>query len=146
MGEREEGQPEQMVSGEIVMFDKETDKLESVLGSNSTFKGELNVKGTLRVDGTIDGQLEADQVILTETAVVKGTIKAKKIIVGGKIDGNMSAQELVEIKSKGKVLGDILTSKLAITEGGEVNGRIEMNKEEDKVVELEFKGREVGRI
>ncbi len=146
MGEREEGQPEQMVSGEIVMFDKETDKLESVLGSNSTFKGELNVKGTLRVDGTIDGQLEADQVILTETAVVKGTIKAKKIIVGGKIDGNMSAQELVEIKSKGKVLGDILTSKFAITEGGEVNGRIEMNKEEDKVVELEFKGREVGRI
>ncbi len=94
----------------------------------------------------IDGQLEADQVILTETAVVKGMIKAKKIIVGGKIDGNMSAQELVEIKSKGKVLGDILTPKLAITEGGEVNGRIEMKKEESKVVELEFKGREVGRI
>ncbi len=128
------------------MFDKETDKLESVLGNNSNFKGELNVKGTLRVDGTVDGQLEADQVILTESAMVKGTIKAKKIIIGGKIEGNVSAQELVEIKSKGEVLGDIFTPKLAVIEGGEVNGKIEMKKEEGKVVELEFKGWEAGRI
>ncbi len=128
------------------MFDKETDKLESILGSNSFFKGELNVKGTLRVDGTVDGQLEADYVILGESAVVKGLIKAKRIIIGGKIDGNVSAQELVEIKSEGKVLGDIFTLKLAIIEGGEVNGKIEMKKEESKVVELELRGREVGRI
>ena len=128
------------------MFDKETDKLESVLGSDSNFKGELHVKGTLRVDGTVDGQLEADHVILTESAVVKGAIKAKKVIIGGKIDGSVSAQELVEIKSKGKVLGDIFTQKLTIIEGGEVNGKIEMKKEENKVVELELRGREVGRI
>ena len=127
------------------MFDKETDKLESVLGSNSNFKGELKVDGTLRVDGTVDGQLEADHVILTESAVVKGTIKAKKIIIGGKIDGNVRAQELVEIKSKGKVLGDIFAPKLAIIEGGEVNGKIEMKKEENKVVELGLKGRELGK-
>ena len=127
------------------MFDKEADKLESVLGSNSNFKGELKVDGTLRVDGTVDGQLEADHVILTESAVVKGTIKAKKIIIGGKIDGNVRAQELVEIKSKGKVLGDIFTPRLAIIEGGEVNGKIEMKKEESKVVELGLKGREVGK-
>ncbi len=127
------------------MSDKETDKLESVLGSNSTLKGELNVKGTLRVDGTVDGQLEADQVILSESATLKGTIKAKKIIIGGKMEGNVSAQELVEIKSKGEVQGDIFTRKLVIIEGGEVNGKIEMKKEESKVVELGLKGREVGK-
>ena len=127
------------------MFDKEADKLESVLGSNSNFKGELKVDGTLRVDGTVDGQLEADHVILTESAMVKGAIKAKKIIIGGKIDGNVRAQELVEIKSKGKVLGDIFAPKLAIIEGGEVNGKIEMKKEESKVIELGLKGRELGK-
>ncbi len=127
------------------MFDKETDKLESVLGSNSNFKGELNVKGTLRVDGTVDGQLEADHVILSESAMVKGTIKARKIIIGGKMEGNVSAQELVEIKSKGEVQGDIFTRKLAIIEGGEVNGKIEMKKEENKVIELGLKGREAGK-
>ena len=126
------------------MFAKETDKMESFLGMNSNFKGELNAKGTLRVDGMVDGQLDADYVILSESAVVKGTIKAKKVIIGGKIDGSIHAQELVEIKSKGKVLGNIFTPKLAIIEGGECNGMIEMKKEESKVVELELKGRETG--
>jgi cytoskeletal protein CcmA (bactofilin family) len=127
------------------MFNKETDKLQSFLGTNSKFKGELNVRGTLRVDGTADGQLDADYVILSERAVVKGVIKAKKVIIAGKIDGNVHAQELVEIKSKGKVLGDIFTQKLAITEGGEFNGKIEMKKEEGRVIELDLKAREAGK-
>jgi cytoskeletal protein CcmA (bactofilin family) len=129
-----------------MMFSKETDKLESFLGMNSNFNGELAIKGTLRVDGTVDGQLEADYVILSESAVMKGAVKAKKIIIGGKIDGSVRAQELVEIKSKGRVLGDIFTPKLAITEGGEFNGKIEMKKEESNIIGLDFKGREAGKF
>ena len=133
------------------MFSNETDKLGSLLGVNSSFKGQLNVKGTLRVDGTVEGQLDADYVILSETAEVKGEIKAKKIIIGGKIDGNARAQELVEIKSKGKVFGDVFTPKLTIIEGAEFNGKVEMKKvemkkEENKVIELELKGREAGKL
>jgi len=133
------------------MFSNETDKLGSLLGMNSNLKGELKVKGTLRVDGTVEGQLDADYVILSETAEVKGEIKAKKIIIGGKIDGNAHAQELVEIKSKGKVWGDIFTPKLTIIEGAEFNGKVEMKKvemkkEENKVIELELKGREAGKL
>jgi cytoskeletal protein CcmA (bactofilin family) len=128
------------------MFEKETDKLESFLGKNSNFKGELNVQGTLRVDGRVEGQLDADHLILSESAVVTGEIKAKRLIVGGTVDGSIDAQEMVEIKSKGRVLGDIFTRKLAILEGGEVNGKIEMKKEENKVVELDLRGREIGRM
>jgi len=127
------------------MLSKETDKLESFLGMNSSFKGELNVRGTLRVDGTVEGQLDADYVILSESAEVKGGIKAQRIIIGGKMDGNVRAQELVEIKSKGKVFGDIFTPKLAIIEGAELNGKVEMKKEEKKVIELELKAREMGK-
>jgi len=145
MGEREENQPEQISSREVVMLSKETDKLESFLGMNSRFKGELNVRGTLRVDGAVEGQLDADYVILSESAEVKGGIKAQRIIIGGKMDGNVRAQELVEIKSKGKVFGDIFTPKLAIIEGAELNGKVEMKKEEKKVIELELKAREMGK-
>jgi cytoskeletal protein CcmA (bactofilin family) len=145
MGEREDNQPEQISSREVVMFSKEMDKLESFLGMNSSFKGELNVRGTLRVDGTVEGQLDADYVILSESAEVKGEIKAERIIIGGKVDGNVRAQELVEIKSKGKVFGDIFTPKLAIIEGAELNGKVEMKKEERKVIELELKAREMGK-
>ncbi len=150
MGEGEESQPEQISSREVVMFSKEPDKLDTFLGINSSFKGELTVRGTLRVDCAAEGQLEADNVILSESAEVKGEINAKTIIIGGKIDGNVHAQELVEIKSKGRVFGDIFTPKLAIIEGGELNGRVEMKKgeikrEESKVIELEIKGREAGK-
>jgi cytoskeletal protein CcmA (bactofilin family) len=127
------------------MFGKDTGKLETFLGMNSNFKGELNVKGTLRVDGTVEGQLESDFMILSESAVVQGTIRAKKIIIGGKIDGSVRAHELVEIKAKGKVIGDIFTQKLAIIEGGEFNGKVEMKKEESNVIGLELKGRELGK-
>ena len=132
------------------MFSKEPDKLETFLGMNSSFKGEMTVRGTLRIDGTAEGQVDADQIIMSESAEVKGEIKGKKILIGGKMDGNVRAQELVEIKSKGKVLGDIFTPKLAIIEGGEFNGKVEMKKAEmkrgeSKVIELELKGREVGK-
>ena len=127
------------------MFSKETDKLDTFLGVNSSFKGELIVRGTLRVDCPVEGLLNADNVILSESAQVKGEIKAKTIIIGGKVEGNVHAQELVEIKSKGKVFGDIFTPQLAVIEGAELNGKVAMKKEEAKVIELELKGREMGK-
>jgi cytoskeletal protein CcmA (bactofilin family) len=87
---------------------------------------------------------------MSESAEVKGEIRGKKILIGGKMTGNVYAKELVEIRSKGKVLGDIFTQKLAIIEGAEFNGKAEMKKteikkEESNVIELELKGREVGK-
>ncbi len=124
------------------MFFKDTEKLESFIGANTDFQGGLNVKGTLRVDGRVDGKLNAECVILGETAVVKGEVTGKKIIVGGKVEGNLRAQEVVEIKSKGKVLGDIFTNKFSVMGGGEFNGKIEMKMDEKKVLDFESKNRE----
>ena len=124
------------------MFSKDTEKLESFVGSNAQFKGEMNVKGTLRVDGNIEGFLNADCVILSESALVKGDIAAQKIIIGGKVEGNLRARELVEIQSKGKVLGEIFTAKLSVTEGAEFNGKIQMKSEESKIIDFEAKARE----
>ena len=121
------------------MFSKDSDKLESLIGANTAFQGELNVKGTLRVDGQVDGRLNAECVILSETAVVKGEVTAKKIIVGGKVEGNLRAQEILEIRAKGKVLGDIFTNKLSVMQGGEFNGKIEMKIDASKVLDFQSK-------
>jgi cytoskeletal protein CcmA (bactofilin family) len=124
------------------MFSKDAEKLESYVGTNAQLKGEMNVKGTLRVDGAIEGRVNADWVILSETALVKGDITAQKIIIGGRVEGNLHAKDLVEIQAKGKVLGEIFTKKLAVTEGGEFNGKIEMNLEESKIIDFEAKSRD----
>ncbi len=118
------------------MFSKNSEKLESLIGARTEFQGEFTVKGTLRVDGRIDGRVNADCVVLSETGVIKGEIIAQKIIVGGKIEGNLRAKEILEIKATGKVLGEIFANKISVTEGGEFNGKIEMKIEENKLLDL----------
>ena len=122
------------------MFHKNTEKLESFIGTNSQFKGDIETKGTLRIDGLMEGNVRADWVILGDKASLKGDITARGVIVGGKIDGNLRAKEIVEIKLKGCVHGDICTSKLTILEGGIFDGRSTMTKEESKIIEFQAKG------
>ena len=122
------------------MFTKNTEKLEALIGANSNFRGDIDTKGTLRIDGALVGNANADWIILGEKSGIKGNLTSRGIVVGGKIEGNLSAKEIVEIKSKGQVFGDIHTSKLTIVEGGLFDGRSNMTKEESKIVEFQAKG------
>ena len=127
---------------EVSMLSKNAEKLESFVGSNARIKGEMTVEGTLRLDGAIEGALNADCVILSEKAIVKGDIAAQKIVIAGTVEGNLRARELVEIQSKGKVLGGVFTQKLSVIEGGEINGKIEMKMKESQIIDLEAKARD----
>ena len=85
------------------MFHKNTEKLESFIGTNSAFKGNVDTKGTLRVDGVVEGNISADWVIVGEKAHITGDITARGVVLGGKIDGNLKAKEIVEVKNKGHI-------------------------------------------
>jgi cytoskeletal protein CcmA (bactofilin family) len=119
------------------MFNKNVEKLESFIGTNSTFKGDIDTKGTLRVDGIVEGNIAADWVVLGDKSKVKGDITARGIVVGGRIDGNVKAKEIVEIKNKGQLFGEIFTSKLLVAEGGIFDGRSRMHHDEAKVIEFQ---------
>jgi len=121
------------------MFTKNTKKLESFIGVNSIFKGEVKTEGTLRIDGTIDGNVNADWVVISEKESLKGDIVARGIIVDGRVEGNLKAEEIVEIKSKGQVFGDISANKLSMLEGGIFNGRVSMERDGSKIVEFQAK-------
>ncbi|HBG93089.1 MAG TPA: polymer-forming cytoskeletal protein [Nitrospiraceae bacterium] len=121
------------------MFSKNTEKLESFIGINSNFKGDIKTQGTLRVDGTVEGNIETDWLILGETSHLKGNAVSKGIIVGGRVDGNLTAREIIEIKTKGQVTGELATSKLSIAEGAMFDGRSSMIREESNVIELQAK-------
>ncbi len=118
------------------MFSKNSEKLECLVGAHSDFQGEFTVKGALRVDGRIEGRVHADCVILSETGVIKGEVVASKIVIGGRMEGIMRAKEILEIKATGKALGEVSTNRISITEGGELNGKIEMKMHENKILEL----------
>lgn len=121
-----------------MMFHKNTEKLESFIGANSLFKGDVDTKGTLRVDGVVEGNIVADWVVLGESSHIKGDITARGIVIGGRVDGNIKAKEIVEIKNKGQLHGEIFTNKLVIAEGGILEGRTRMHQhEESKVIEFQ---------
>lgn len=121
------------------MFSRNTEKLESFIGANTSVKGDVTTKGTLRVDGTLSGNINADWVILGEKSSVYGDITARGVIVGGKVEGHVIAKEIVEIKSKGQVFGDIATSKLTVLEGGIFDGKSSMVKIDSNVVDFQKK-------
>ncbi len=126
------------------MFHKNSEKLESLIGVNSRFTGEIDTKGTIRIDGYVEGNIRADWVIIAEKSHVKGNIHARGIVVGGRIEGNLHAKEIVELKNKGQVNGEIFTTKLTVVEGALFEGRSSMHKlelkEDSKVIELPAKG------
>ena len=121
------------------MFSKNTEKLESFIGINSNFKGDIKTQGTVRIDGTVEGNIESDWLILGGTSYLKGNAISKGIIVGGRVDGNLTAREIIEIKTKGQVTGELATSKLSIAEGAMFDGRSSMIREESNVIELQAK-------
>ncbi len=122
------------------MFKKNNStRLESIIGTGSSFRGDVDVKGTLRVDGHIEGNITAGYVIVGEQADIKGNITANGIAVGGKVEGNLNAGEIVEITTKAYVCGDVITGKLSIAEGGTFNGKVLMDKSKTNIFEFQAK-------
>ncbi len=120
------------------MFKKKVEqKLDSFVGGSSSFRGNISTKGTLRIDGEFTGEIEVDWLIVGEKGLVTGNVQAMSIIVGGCINGNLRAKETVEIKSNGRVNGDIFTAKLSVHEGGILNGNTSMQGGEASII-MEF--------
>ena len=70
------------------MFSKNTEKLESIVGTNSHFEGNIRSKGTLRIDGSVNGNIEADWLILGEKATLRATYCAGRHS-RRKVEGNV---------------------------------------------------------
>ena len=105
-------------------------KLESVLGNDTEVGGSITCHGTLRLDGRVEGDINAEVVMVGESASVQGDIEAKTIIVGGKVNGNITA-ESIELKPKSQVFGDLKAHQLSVAEGAIFQGSCSMMKEKN---------------
>jgi cytoskeletal protein CcmA (bactofilin family) len=100
---------------------------ETVIGINTRFVGTLTAEGNVRIDGSIEGDIEVvGNLIVGETGRVIATVKAHNVHVSGAVKGEITALEQLEISPTGKVWGDISTSALHIEPGGLFRGQSAM--------------------
>ena len=116
------------------MFGKEGDavtggegNLKSILGPGCKVKGSIDIKGTLRIDGDFDGEINCPEtLIIGKSGVVKADVKVKNAVIGGKLVGNVSATNKIELQTGSHVEGDISTARLVIDEGVFFEGACKM--------------------
>jgi cytoskeletal protein CcmA (bactofilin family) len=100
----------------------------NALGSDVEIKGNIKFTGELAFDGKLDGEIHTDGTLnLGDGAVVNGNITANSVVVRGKVNGNITAKDKIDIKSKAELFGDIRAAKLAIEEGVTFVGKTEVN-------------------
>ena len=120
--------------------DKVDSHLETVIGAESYFQGTLRSKGSVRIDGKIEGGISAEGVILGERGEVQGDISARTVVIGGKVTGNVHATESLELLAKSQVFGDLHAPQLLIAEGAIFEGSCLMASEKTKVIEVNVNG------
>jgi cytoskeletal protein CcmA (bactofilin family) len=104
------------------MFGKGSQRLETIVGVDTRLAGKVSVKGTIRVDGFVEGDVQADWVVVGETGKILGNTCARGMVVGGSVEGNIDATESVELKEKATMVGEIHAPKLGISEGAVFDG------------------------
>ncbi len=108
------------------MWGEKTKKRETIfdeqhytfLGKGVDFKGTAQFEGTVRVDGRFEGEMHTDDtLIIGEHAVIKGNISGNVVVSGGKIQGNITAHQRVQLFNPAVVIGDIRTPNFSMEEG-----------------------------
>lgn len=99
------------------------------IGKSIAIQGELTGDEDLVVEGKVEGKIELPNHHLTigEGGQVRAELQAKLVTVVGRVNGNVSASERVEVQETGVVEGDLRAPRLVVKEGAVVNGSIEMS-------------------
>jgi cytoskeletal protein CcmA (bactofilin family) len=124
----------------MLFKNKKADKIEAFIGQETEIEGTVKTTETIRIDGKIRGGLTAESVIVGENGHILGDVTANKVVVSGKIKGNISAATMLEMAPKSVVMGDIRTSKLVIADGASFEGNCQMLKADGQVIELSPNG------
>jgi len=90
----------------------------TVIGTDTHIKGDMTFDGTARILGSFEGTIAAKgELQIAEGAKCRATVEAGKVVVDGLVEGNLTGRERVELSSKARVKGDLVTARLVVAEG-----------------------------
>jgi cytoskeletal protein CcmA (bactofilin family) len=102
----------------------------SVLGRSVVFKGELEAQEDLVIDGRVEGTINhrAEHLTIGPHGDIKADILAQRVLVQGRVVGNIRATETIIIEPSAHVAGNLFAPRVGLKEGAEFDGRIQMTR------------------
>jgi len=103
---------------------------QATIGKSLVIKGEVTGSESLYIDGRVEGSinLSGNRVTVGRNGVVAANINAREIVVLGKVRGNLTASDRVDIRSDGSLTGDVVASRISIEDGAYFKGGIDIRK------------------
>jgi len=107
-----------------------TTQEQATLGKSLIIKGEVTGSESLYIDGRVEGSinLPGNRVTVGRNGVVSANISAREIVVLGKVRGNMTASDRVDIRGEGSLTGDVVSQRISIEDGAYFKGGIDIRK------------------
>jgi cytoskeletal protein CcmA (bactofilin family) len=110
--------------------DKDPANPHTILGEEAKFAGTLNFEGAVRIDGKFEGEIFTDDLLVVgATAEIRAQVNVGTVIIHGLVEGDVTAKTSVEIKSPGRLRGNIVTPALIIEKGVVFDGTCRMSPE-----------------
>jgi cytoskeletal protein CcmA (bactofilin family) len=113
------------------MFGKKTQPpIKSLIAQGTRIEGNMKFKEGLRIDGEVFGDIQASpeengsMLVISEAAVVQGSIQADHVIVNGTVRGPVHARELLELQPKARIEGDVSYVALEMHQGATICGQL----------------------
>jgi len=104
-------------------------KIDTLIGQNTELRGDVVFSGGLHVDGTIKGNVVADQdggsvLSVSEQGRIEGEVRVPNVVLNGTVVGDVYAASHVELASEARVAGNVYYRIIEMARGAEVNGSL----------------------
>ncbi len=103
---------------------------QATIGKSLVIKGEVSGSESLYIDGRVEGSinLPGNRVTVGRNGVVNANVNAREIVVIGKLKGNLTATDRVDIRNEGSLTGDVVAQRISIEDGAFFKGGIDIRK------------------
>jgi cytoskeletal protein CcmA (bactofilin family) len=106
---------------------KEVEEIKAFLGQGAEFIGKLIFNGSVRIDGSFQGEIFGEgSLVVGEGAMIRANIAVKSVYISGDVQGDIDVKEKINIHSKGKFSGNVRTPVFIMEEGAVFDGRSHM--------------------
>ena len=120
-------------------IEKDRGTIPSIISEGSEFKGNIKTSGEIQIDGVLNGNVRAKQIVVGVNGNVRGNVTANFLRICGKIEGEIRAETL-EIVSSATVKGNVFKKTISIESGSKVIGNInELESTTAKIFKLQRK-------